>query len=183
MDHNNGKVYKLWSDLSDCLYIGSTCQPLHKRLSVHKSYIKGERTKTHIAMKDHLESLKIELIESFPCRSREELNAREGEHYRNNRDTVLNTNIPGRTCPQWKQDNKQTLKTNRQMWNERNKHKLFEYNRRWKENNPERWKEISRKSSKEAYARKKALKDQVLEQNPEVLEVEDSTSNNEHVAL
>jgi hypothetical protein len=31
-DYKNGKIYKLWSHEGDDIYIGSTVQPLYKRL-------------------------------------------------------------------------------------------------------------------------------------------------------
>jgi hypothetical protein len=35
--YHNGKIYKLVNDVDDKVYIGSTCQPLYKRLYEHKN--------------------------------------------------------------------------------------------------------------------------------------------------
>ena len=47
MDYKNGKIYKIVSDLTDKIYIGSTTQPLYKRHSKHKgNYKQYIRVKT-----------------------------------------------------------------------------------------------------------------------------------------
>ena len=39
-DYQNGKIYCLRSHKTDLVYVGSTCQPLYKRLNEHKNYYK-----------------------------------------------------------------------------------------------------------------------------------------------
>ena len=34
--YQNGKIYKIWSMETDEIYVGSTCQPLHKRMYDHR---------------------------------------------------------------------------------------------------------------------------------------------------
>ena len=59
----------------------------------------------------------IELIELFPCNSKEELNKKEGEHIRTN--NCVNKLIAGRTDFEYRKENKEQIK-----------HKMKEYNQR-----------------------------------------------------
>jgi hypothetical protein len=92
MDYANGQVYAIRSHLTDQIYIGSTAQPLHKRLYQHKM---NSNTCTSVEIIKHGDAY-IELIENFPCQSKKELNRREGQHIRNTENCV-NKNIAGRT--------------------------------------------------------------------------------------
>ena len=116
--YENSKIYKI-TDLNDeMMYIGSTIQPLEKRLSMHKShyrrYLKTQRNKLssfEIFERYGLENCKIELIEEYPCESRRELSDREGEHIKEN--DCVNKNVAGRTSLEWYHDNKERLKEKR----------------------------------------------------------------------
>jgi hypothetical protein len=110
--YQNGKIYKICDINETEIYIGSTTQPLYKRLSKHKGNYKEWMNKTHnfitsfkLFEKFGLENCQIILIENYPCKSKEELNAREAYHIRLN--NCVNKIIPGRTHSQWQQDNKQ----------------------------------------------------------------------------
>src|SRR5690349_9306869 len=108
VNYQNSKIYKLWSDESDCLYIGSTTQPLHRRLSEHMSDMKSGRRCTSTKMREH-SNIRIELVEKFPCDSKEDLVAREGHYIRVNRDSVLNKYIAGRTDKEYETDNREKI--------------------------------------------------------------------------
>ena len=41
VNYNNGKIYKIVCDVSDYIYVGSTCQPLNKRWNDKKSRVKN----------------------------------------------------------------------------------------------------------------------------------------------
>ena len=78
VDYSKAKIYAIRSRNSDDVYIGSTCQPLYKRFSGHKSmYDRGYicQTKSRDIFK-HGDTY-IELIEEFPCGSKNELIVRE----------------------------------------------------------------------------------------------------------
>jgi hypothetical protein len=122
-NYQNGKIYKLWSDQSDCFYIGSTTESLAKRLGQHKANIKKPISKTFELMKDQT-NVRIELIEAFPCNNREELNAREGHYIRLHREQVLNMVIAGRTDKQYREDNRDKLSKQRALWCETNRDTL-----------------------------------------------------------
>ena len=98
-DYQKGKIYKLWSPQGKEIYIGSTVQPLYKRLSQHKSYLDCQSR----YLFENYNVVKIELIEEYPCNNKMELDRKEGEHVRENE--CLNKNVPGRTAKEWYQDN------------------------------------------------------------------------------
>lgn len=84
--YQNGKIYKIVSDQTDKIYVGSTVQKrLSTRLATHKNQyrkwkegkFKKIRSFDILQHDDH----KIVLIEKYPCKSKEELYARE-EYWR-----------------------------------------------------------------------------------------------------
>jgi hypothetical protein len=77
-DYSKGKIYKLWSPSTDKVYIGSTIQTLKRRLNTHIWDAENGRScsgKIIIAFNDY----EMELLENFPCKTKKELNRREGE--------------------------------------------------------------------------------------------------------
>lgn len=108
----NGKIYMIESLSAGLVYYGSSCSPLSKRLSMHKSHYKEFKNGMHgpmtsfdiIAQPDH----KIILVESYPCNTREELHAREAHYIRNNE--CVNKYIPNRTQKEWHDEHKEQKK-------------------------------------------------------------------------
>jgi hypothetical protein len=90
--YKDGKIYKIVSDKTDMIYIGSTIDTLNKRLNVHKSDKK--RTNFKLIFEIDLNP-KIVLLEEYPCKNRKELETRERYHIENN--DCINKNIPTRT--------------------------------------------------------------------------------------
>jgi hypothetical protein len=98
--YQSGKIYKLVSDHTDKIYIGSTCMPLPKRLHQHKKndkrYFQGKMTRTTSFDLIALGEVDIILVENYACNKKNELLARERywiDHYK---DTRVNKNIPTR---------------------------------------------------------------------------------------
>lgn len=80
VSYKNGKIYKLINSVNDKIYIGSTCQSLGDRMRSHRSAAKNPLRNSPIysAMKNiGTDHFKIELIESFSCKSKQELEIRE----------------------------------------------------------------------------------------------------------
>ena len=75
-DYNKGKIYKIVC--GNLTYIGATTRPLCERFAEHKR---------HSDSRSHLLFLngepEIVLIENYPCKNKEELNAREYFHIQN----------------------------------------------------------------------------------------------------
>ena len=79
VNYANGKIYKMVNNVDDEIYVGSTCNPLHKRKNGHK----GQLTRhPHLLKSQHFrrigwENVKIILIENYPCESKQDLLKRE----------------------------------------------------------------------------------------------------------
>lgn len=86
----NGKIYTIRSYQTDKIYIGSTCCALPKRFYEHKYSGNQCSSKEMLEYNDCY----IELLESYPCNSKEELTKREGELIRENKDNCVNIKIP-----------------------------------------------------------------------------------------
>ena len=97
-----GKIYQIVDINYIKCYIGSTCEKISQRLARHranyKKYKNGLTTNCKsFDMFDEfgVDNCKIELIEDFPCESKEQLLKREGYYIREKE--CVNRNIAGRT--------------------------------------------------------------------------------------
>jgi predicted GIY-YIG superfamily endonuclease len=75
-DFSRGKIYKIVSPNTDKFYIGSTTMTLNQRFNCHK-LIKSSYSRYIISKGEAT----IELIENFPCKSKDELRWRERDYY------------------------------------------------------------------------------------------------------
>ena len=127
-DYKNSKIYKLY--VGDLVYIGSTAQPrLSLRLGQHKTeYNKWVKDGKIYASSFELFKVgdpTIELIELFPCGSKDELRAHEGFHQRANPNCV-NIRIEGRTPAEYYQANAQQLGEQKRAYYQANAQQLLE---------------------------------------------------------
>ena len=79
-DYSRGKIYKLTNDIDDRVYVGSTTNKrLCNRIGKHRWNVRnGSACCVHRGMRAMgLEHWKILLLETYPCKSIEELTARE----------------------------------------------------------------------------------------------------------
>lgn len=113
-NYQNGKIYKLVSDMTDKVYYGSTTQRLCNRKAKHicnyNLYKKGKYkylTSFEIVKYD---SCQIILCENYPCDSVEKLRAREREYIESN--TCINKAIPNRT----KKEYSKSISENRKVY-------------------------------------------------------------------
>ena len=88
--YSQGKIYKLYTKESDECYIGSTIQPLWRRLQVHKYPTNRCRSRE---LFEKYKCIEIELLEEYPCNTRYELEQREKEHIIKT-DNCINKQIP-----------------------------------------------------------------------------------------
>jgi len=114
-DYKNAKIYCIRSHQTEQIYIGSTTQSLAQRFAEHRVKNDGCSSKLILQYQDAY----IELIELFPCNSKEELNKKEGEHIRSN--NCINKNIPNRTKKEWYNDNKKQITEQKHQYYEKNK--------------------------------------------------------------
>lgn len=99
-DYSKAKIYQIISPNYPLPYIGSTTQPLYKRMTCHRTSSDGCRSRIVIDAGDAY----IELIEEFPCQNKEQLNKREGEVIRERE--CVNRKIEGRTSKEYYTDNR-----------------------------------------------------------------------------
>ena len=124
----NGKIYTIRSHQTDKYYIGSTIQPLHKRLHCHRKDLKynaGKRLSSFEIIK--FDDNYIELLEEYPCENKNQLCRREGELIRQYKNNLVNLHIAGRTLNEWTEDNKDNLKEKQHQYYADNKGKCKMY--------------------------------------------------------
>lgn len=140
-NYQNGKIYKIVPNSEHApneQYIGSTTKRIVQRLERHREnyglYQQGQYcnvTVFRLFEKYGMENCTIELVELFPCDSKNALETREGYHIRNN--SCVNKLIAGRTRKQYREDHKEKIAAEKVKWylahkevvNKRN----IEYNR------------------------------------------------------
>ena len=137
-DYSQGKIYKIISDENDKFYIGSTIQPLYKRMYSH-------RNKHHSCMSKNLgvdiKDCIIVLVENIQCKDKQELHKRERyyiEKYREEGLNIVNKLIPGRTHKQYYEDNKKKIKEQGKEYYQKNKEKIIEQQKEYEEKNKEK---------------------------------------------
>ena len=86
VDYSQAKIYKITNDFNTDIWIGSTCDTLVKKFSVHKAdAIRNLRKDCiiHNHIRDHgFDRFRIQLIEDFPCEDLYQLRQRQGHHIR-----------------------------------------------------------------------------------------------------
>jgi len=98
-NYADGKIYRLTATGTTDCYIGSTCSSLAKRLYNHNWCVAHPDTQKQTAackLYEDGRTVAIELIEDFPCTSKQELGVRE-RYWIENTPTAINKNIPGQT--------------------------------------------------------------------------------------
>ena len=134
MDYQKGKIYKVVSDSTNSVYIGSTCSPLSVRMAGHRNdYRNGKHN--YVTSFDLLknEDCHIVLLESYPCNNKEELFARERYWYDQTENTV-NKNKPGSAIGKTKQEYQKQYRGD-------NDEKIKEYKKQYRGDNDEKIKE------------------------------------------
>ncbi len=137
MDYKNGKIYRLVCNVTGLQYIGSTTQPLSKRLGCHKAYynrwLKGNYkniTSTEIIKNDNYD---IILVESYPCKTKEELHKRE--RYYIETTVCVNKVIPTRTRAEYdliyNQQHKNEIHNYQNQYREDHKEHIDKYKKEW----------------------------------------------------
>ena len=135
MDYKNAKIYSIRNNITEDLYVGSTCQPLCKRWWSHKSALRRSDTQSLPLYTKMLELGKenfyIELLLNFPCNNKEELRAKEGEYIR--KLATLNTNIAGRNRNSWRADFPEKGRVQAQQYRETYPERVKESQRKYRE--------------------------------------------------
>jgi len=150
-DYQLGKIYKIECNVTEKVYIGSTCEPtLARRLTKHvgsyRCYLNGKFN--YISSFDVLQNRNydIVLIESYPCNSKDELHARERYHT-NNIDCVNKNKGQGMINELGEKQ------YNKQYYND-NKDKIIEKSKEYYKQNKEKSKEYYEKNKDIILAKK-----------------------------
>lgn len=126
--YERGIIYSIRSYQTPDIYIGSTIDTLPRRIYQHKTNYKGFQNGkgSYIYSFEIIkyDDCYIELIESYPCKSKSELHRREGEIIRNT--DCINKNIPGRSKSEYYQDNKAHILEDKKLYYEVNKDMILE---------------------------------------------------------
>lgn len=129
-DYSKGKIYKLECLNTGKLYVGHTTkQYLSQRLQSHLSQMKQWRKGKHHYCTSFkiLEggNYQITLIESYPCKSEDELKARERYWIETTRNRV-NKTVPTRTAKEWAIENHDRIRQQRKEYYQANKEAICE---------------------------------------------------------
>ncbi len=132
VNYQLGKIYKLQSEHSAKIYIGSTCKKyLSERKATHVSdYKRYRQGKTNYLSSFEIMALgdyDIELLENFPCESKDELLKKEKELIRLNKDIVVNINNPIMSKEEHKVKQSERRKTTEYKVKQSERRKTAEY--------------------------------------------------------
>ena len=130
--YNTGKVYKLVNDVDDKIYIGSTCNPLCKRICGHRADAKKHPERS---VYKHLNTIgwpnvHIILIENYPCDNIEQLHSRE-RYYIDLLKPALNKVIPTRTDKEYYTANKDKISDQMKQYYTANKDKIIDRSKQY----------------------------------------------------
>lgn len=145
-DYKNGKLYTIRCKTDEALiYVGSTLNPLYKRMYGHNQHARDEKRTSLLYTKMRelgIDNFYIELYEEYPCNNKEQLNKREGEVIR--LIGTLNEKISGRTFKEYYNDHKEKLlEHNKEYYNE-NKERVLNICKEYRETHKEQKKETDR---------------------------------------
>ena len=164
-NYEAGKIYKMVCNETGCIYIGSTTQPISKRIASHKTKYKiylNDNTK------DYYSSFKIveknnfhyEVLENYKCCSKKELESREREYideykviYEN---LLVNKYVPTRSSKEWYADNRDHLLEKHKEYYLNNKDTISEKTKVRRANETEEKRLARNKNDRESRARRKA---------------------------
>ena len=168
--YNDGKIYKITSDHTNRIYIGSTTKNLNDRITKHKCYYnkwKDNKTRPYCSsyVLYNLGDIKYELLELYKCNNKKELLERETYYIKQNYNLVVNKNKPTLSDEEkieWQKEyyvkNKEKIDKQSKEYYEKNK----EYSKEYYEKNKEYYKERYEKNKqqineykKEYYAKNK----------------------------
>jgi len=186
VNYNNGKIYKIESHLGDKVYIGSTTKEyLSQRMTAHRTdyeqWLNGKNlriTSFDIFQEYGLENCQITLLESFPCKCRDELHARESFFIRS-MDCVNRITL-GRTQKEYYEDNKtEILKRTKENY-QANKEHIQTYKKQYAIENKDKIKEYKRQhyeANKEKLSEQAKLKYELIKDDKNRLRREKYEAN------
>jgi len=157
-DYRKGKIYKIECQETNRIYIGSTCQPtVAGRLRGHVQCLRDYKNGYHsyVSSFSILETgnYKCLLVCNYPCNTKDELTAKEGEYIRQYKNDdmyeCVNKRLPNPTekeimerKKQWRKDNKEIIKEKDRERNKKyyqdNKEKVTQTHAQYRTDNKEK---------------------------------------------
>jgi len=159
-DYSKNQNYKLHDNITGEDYYGHTTQTLASRLGKHISNANDATISQPCTSRQIIKRGDFEMIhlEYFPCANRKEAEARERWWIEN--QECVNTQIPGRTYKEWRQDNKEELDAKKKAYREANKATINARHKVWREANKEELvvrNKVYNKANKEAISARKKV--------------------------
>lgn len=155
-EYKNGKIYAIRSHQTTNIYIGSTTRPLSQRLGKHRYCYNNNLNKSSMHILKYPDYY-IELIETFACNSKDELEKKEGEYIRQFKDICVNVIYPQRTPAEYYEDHKDEIKEYKKKYQQQHKDELNqkskEYHQQHKDEQNQKAKEYNQlhKEEKKIY--------------------------------
>jgi hypothetical protein len=162
-----GKIYKITSEHTNKIYVGSTCKKLlSQRLASHnddyKKWKKGNKRYTTSFELFELGSVQITLLEACPCNTKDELLSKERHYIELHQDIIVNKQRPIVTneenkekMKQYNEYNKEHLTKQKKEYYEANKEHLTKQKKEYNEANKE---QISKQKKEYRQANKEHIK-------------------------
>jgi DNA repair exonuclease SbcCD ATPase subunit len=168
--------YKIVCNDSGLIYVGSTIQPIERRLKHHEyDYKRYLENKYHFVTSFTIiekNNYTIHLIDSVECVDRKQRDMIEALYILN--ENCVNRNQPGRDDKQYRQDNKekrkQYLQDNKEKikeYRQDNKEKIKEYQQQYRQDNKEKIKEQIKQYRQDNKEKIKEQRRQYREDNKE----------------
>jgi hypothetical protein len=148
--YKKSKIYKIVDVGYNEQYFGSTVVELSTRMSRHRAkYKETKQTKSAYSCtaflifdKYGVENCKIELVEHYPCESKEELRKREGHWMK--QEPCVNKRMAGRTKPEYYLEHKERIQEYRKQYKQEHKDDITERGKHYRLHNAEKIKEDTR---------------------------------------
>ena len=141
--YDNGKIYQIWNEMTDDIYVGSTYDMLCKRMDKHRSAHSKEKynqRKLYKLMNEvGVGHFHIELIELYPCSCKDELRKREGHFIR--QIGTLNMTIEDRTRQEYNEQHKEQRAIYMETYRDKNKDRINETSKEYRDNNHDKIKQ------------------------------------------
>jgi len=147
--YQNGKIYKIITENSNDVYIGSTTQSLKERLRKHE--VENRSIKKYCSSSVILNQggYTIKLIKNYPCDTKKELELEEGKYQRE--IDCVNEVICGRTTKEYYIDKKGVINENCKTYYKKKREEIRKRHEKYNKDN----KEEIRKQRKMKYEKNK----------------------------
>ena len=158
-NYGNGKIYKMECNETGCIYIGSTTQPITKRIAGHKTNYKSflNNNNQYCTSSKVLEknNFQYEVLENYKCCTKKELESREREYIDENKviygDLLVNKVVPTRSSKEYRLENREHLRLSSKDYYQNNREQQCKKQKERDDNRTEEQRLDRKKKQKERY--------------------------------